>query len=128
MAYNKDIIFNQAKELILKHELFFIEDVVSYLPISKKTYYEYFPIDSDESNELKRLLDSNKINIKVSMRKKWKDSENATLQMALMKLICTDSERKKLSQTYNDVTTGGEKIQNLQIEIVHTKDTREQGT
>ena len=101
MAYN-DInkIFEQAKEVISKNKLFFIEDIVAFLPISKPTFYEYFKVDSDEFNILKALLETNRIEIKSSMRSKWYKSENATLQMALMKLICTDDERKRLSMTH----------------------------
>ncbi len=101
MAYN-DInkIFEQAKEVITKNKLFFIEDIVAFLPISKPTFYEYFKVDSDEFNILKALLETNRIEIKSSMRSKWYKSENATLQMALMKLICTDDERKRLSMTH----------------------------
>ena len=51
MAYDKGKIFEQAKEAIAKNNLFFIEDIVAFLPISKKTYYENFPLESDESKE-----------------------------------------------------------------------------
>lgn len=97
MAYDRVKIFEQAKEVIIKKNLLFIEDVVAFLPIAKKTFYEYFPLDSNESNELKELLETNKINIKVSMRSKWYESDNATLQMGLMKLISTNEELRKLS-------------------------------
>lgn len=113
MAYDKQKIFEQAKEVIVKHKLFFIEDIVAFLPISKKTFYEYFPIEGDESNELKGLLETNRVELKVSMRSKWYKSNAPALQMALMKLICTDEERKKLSMTQTDITTQGEKIQNI---------------
>lgn len=110
MAYDKKKIFEQAKEAIIKHKLFFIEDIVAFLPINKSTYYEFFPLDSNESNELKEMLETNRIEIKSSMRSKWYKSENATLQMALMKLICTDDERKKLSMTHTDLTSDGNEI------------------
>jgi hypothetical protein len=100
MAYDKNKIFEQAKEVIIKNKLFFIEDIVAFLPISKKTYYEYFPIDSNESNELKALLETNKTTLKVSMRSKWYTSNAPALQMALMKLISTPEELKKLSMQY----------------------------
>lgn len=102
MAYDRKKIFEQAKDLIVKKKLFFIEDIVGFLPIRKQTFYDYYPIGSDEMDELKALLEANKIEIKTSMRKKWYDSENATLQMGLMKLICTDEERKKLAVNYNE--------------------------
>jgi DNA-binding transcriptional regulator YbjK len=100
MAYDKNKIFEQAKEVIIKNKLFFIEDIVAFLPIAKKTYYEYFPIDSNESNELKALLETNKTTLKVSMRSKWYTSNAPALQMALMKLISTPEELKKLSMQY----------------------------
>ena len=104
MAYDRGKIFEQSKDLILKHKLFFIEDIVALLPISKPTFYDYFPIDSNELNELKGLLDNVKTELKVSMRSKWYKSETPALQMALMKLICTPEELKKLSMNYSEVT------------------------
>jgi len=110
MAYDRVKIFEQAKEMIVKHKLFFVEDIVSFLPIAKKTFYEYFPIDSNECNELKELLEQNRTTLKVSMRSKWYTSNAPALQMALMKLICTDDERKMLSMTHTDVTTNGKEM------------------
>ena len=73
MAYDRKEIFEQAKEAIKKNNLFFIEDIVAFLPITKKSYYEFYPIGSDESNELKELLEENKIKTKSSIRAKlWK--------------------------------------------------------
>lgn len=103
MAYDKQKIFQQAKEMIVKHKLFFIEDIVAFLPIAKKTYYEYFPIESNESNELKELLEQNRTELKVSMRSKWYKSNAPALQMALMKLIASPEELRKLSMTHQAV-------------------------
>lgn len=110
MAYDKNKIFLQAKEMIVKHKLFFVEDIVAFLPISKPTFYDYFKPDSNDFNELRELLEVNRTTIKVSLRKKWYDSDNATLQMGLMKLIASPEELRKLSMTYQDVTTDGDKI------------------
>lgn len=102
MAYDKQKIFEQAKEMIVKHKLFFIEDIVAFLPIVKKTFYEYFPVESNESNELKDLLELNRVELKVSMRSKWYKSNSPALQMALMKLIATPEELKKLAMNYTE--------------------------
>ena len=119
MAYDRKKIFEQAKEMIVKHKLFFVEDIVSFLPIAKKTFYEYFPLDSNESNELKELLEVNRVTLKVSMRSKWYTSNAPALQMALMKLIATPEELKKLSMTYSDVTSDNKPIQGItQITLV----------
>lgn len=115
MAYNKNKIFKQAKEVIVKNKLFFIEDIVAFLPISKQTFYQFFPIDSDEIDELKDLLNQNRVEIKVSMRSKWYKSENATLQLALMKLIGTDEEAHRLNGSSQkiDATTNGKDINTI---------------
>lgn len=115
--YNKEDIFEKAKEAVNKYKLIFIEEIISYLPISKPTFYEYFPLDSNEINELKRLITDNKVNIKADLRKKWYDSDNATLQMALYKLSSSPEEHKLLSQNYTDHTTDGEKLNNIPPKI-----------
>jgi hypothetical protein len=100
MAYDKVKIFEQAKEVIVKHKLFFIEDIVAFLPCAKPTFYDFFPPDSNQLNELKDLLETNRTSLKVSMRSKWYTSNAPALQMALMKLIATPEELKKLSMQF----------------------------
>ena len=99
MAYDKKKLYKQALNVIEKNKLFFIEDVVAYLPCSKPTLYELFPIESNELNTIKDSLDKNKTEIKVSMRSKWYKSDNPTLQMGLMKLIGTEEEADRLNGT-----------------------------
>ena len=100
MAYDRNKIFEQAKEVIVKHKLFFVEDIVAFLPISKKTFYEFFPLESNESNDLKELLETNRTTLKVSMRSKWYTSNAPALQMALMKLIASPDELRRLSMQF----------------------------
>ena len=122
MAYDRKKIFEQAKEMIVKHKLFFVEDIIAFIPCSKQTFYDFFPVESDELDSLKTLLETNRTELKVSMRSKWYKSNAPALQMALMKLICSDEERKKLSMTYNDVTTDGEKINRVALTEKEVKD------
>lgn len=100
MAYDRQKIFEQAKEVTVKHKLFFIEDIIAFLPIGKTTFYDYFPVDSNETNELKELLETNRVSLKVSMRSKWYTSNAPALQMALMKLIASPEELRKLSMNH----------------------------
>jgi hypothetical protein len=102
MAYDKQKIFEQAKEMIVKHKLFFIEDIVAFLPCDKTTFYSFFKVESNELNELKGLLETNRTELKVSMRSKWYKSNAPALQMALMKLIANEDELRKLSISYID--------------------------
>jgi hypothetical protein len=100
MAYDKTKIFEQAKEVIVKNKLFFIEDIVAFLPCDKTTFYRFFEVESNEYNELKGLLETNRVTLKVSMRSQWYKSTSPALQMALMKLISTPEELKKLSMQF----------------------------
>lgn len=100
MAYDRKKIFEQAKEMIVKHKLFFVDDIVAFLPCSKSSFYEFYPDGSDELDKLKELLEVNRTTLKVSMRSKWYTSNAPALQMALMKLIATPEELKKLSMQF----------------------------
>jgi hypothetical protein len=129
MKYNKEKLFQQAKEAVLKNNLIFIEEIVSFLPCSKQTFYEYFPLGSDELDELKAIIEDNTINIKSGLRNKWYESDNPTLQIALYRLTSREDEHKKLNQTYTDITSKNEKIDNkFEIEILTNKDEAQQET
>jgi len=101
--YDKNKLYEQSKEAIEKNNLFFIEDIVAFLPCTKATFYEYFPVDSDELNELKGMLEDNKIRTKSSIRAKLFRSEKAGELLALYRLICTPEERRMLNQSYLEV-------------------------
>lgn len=100
MAYDREEIFEQAKTATEENNLFFVDDIIAYLPCSKSTFYEYYPDGSDELDELKAILEKNRVSLKVSMRKKWQDNPAPALQMALMKLIASPEELKKLSMQF----------------------------
>jgi hypothetical protein len=100
MAYDRKKILEQAKEVTVKNKLFFIEDIVAFLPCDKTTFYRFFEPDSNEYNELKELLEQNRVTLKVSLRSKWYTSNAPALQMALMKLIANPEELRKLSMNH----------------------------
>jgi len=109
---SKSKIFKQAVEVAKSKKLFFIEQVVAFLPIVKETFYKYFPLGSDEMDSIKEILEQNRIEIKSSMLKKWYDSDAPALQISLFKLVGTDDERKILSTNWNENNhSGGINIQ-----------------
>jgi hypothetical protein len=108
MAYDKKKIFEQSKDAIVKNNLFFVEDILGFVAISKTTLYEFFPVESDEMNELKGLLEVNKLKTKASIRAKLYKSPKAAELLALYRLICTNEERQMLNQQYIDHTTKGQ--------------------
>lgn len=110
MAYDKNKIYNQAIEAIEKNNLFFIEDIVAFIPCSKPTFYDFFPPNSNELNSLKDLLEQNKIKTKSSIRAKLYKSNKAAELLALYRLIATTDEHRLLNQSYIDHSTKGKSI------------------
>ena len=100
MAYKTEDLFNTAIEQIKKNKLFFIEDIIAYLPCRKSTFYEHFSNESDYYKRMFEELEKNRTELKVSMRSKWYKSNAPALQMALMKLIATPEELRKLSMNH----------------------------
>jgi hypothetical protein len=121
MAFDRDKLYQQAQTAIKENNLFFIEDVVAFIPCSKPTFYEHFPIDSNEFNNLKDLLEKNKIRTKSAIRAKLYKSPKASELLALYRLICTPEERKMLNQNYIELTGKGGKdlLPKIEIEIVN---------
>ena len=103
MAYDRELIYKQAIEAIKKNNLYFIEDIIAFIPISRQTFYDFYPLESDKLDTLKELLEANRINKKVELRKKLEEDRGGSL-IALYKLIGTEEERKKLSQSYLDLS------------------------
>ncbi|MCH7724806.1 MAG: hypothetical protein IIC76_15925 [Bacteroidetes bacterium] len=98
MAYSKAQrrqLLTKAIAQAKKHNLYFISDVIAYLPISRQTFYDW---EFDDSDKLKEVLQDNKIGVKVALRKKWQLSDNATLNIALYKLVGSNKERRMLAE------------------------------
>lgn len=117
MAHDRAKIKEQAIEAIEKNNLFFIEDIVAFLPCSKTYFYEAFPLDSYEMNTFKSKLETNKIRTKSAIRSKLFKSQKAAELLALYRLICTPEEHQKLNQQYIDHTSKGESIRNVEVTI-----------
>ena len=112
MAYDKKKIYEQAKEAVTKNNLFFVNDIVAFVPCEKTWWYANFPPDSEEMNTLREILEDNKSKTKSAIRAKLFKGEKAAELLALYRLICTPEERQNLNQSYIDHTSNGEKIEN----------------
>ena len=93
--YEDDIIDSITKNNIFTGNMIF----TFYSGISRAHYFE---LKLNESDHIKKAIDDNKNRTKQSMLSKWYKSENATLQMGLMKLISTEEELKKLAMQYSE--------------------------
>ncbi len=94
MAFKKEELVSQSIEAIKNNEILFIEELVSYLPCSMKTFYNY---KLQDLQVVKEQLEKNRIMKKIELRNKWYNSENATLQITLYKLIANSEEYLRLT-------------------------------
>jgi hypothetical protein len=113
MAYDRNKIFEQAKDAIKANNLFFIEDIVAFITCSKPTFYDFFPPDSNELNTLKDLLDLNKVKTKSAIRAKLFKGDKAAELLALYRLICTPEEHRLLNQQYLEMKADVKQEQRL---------------
>jgi len=98
--YNTEEIRQEALKAIEENELLFIGDIPAYVGFSKRTIYDH---KLHECNDIKSALNKNRADMKVKMRKKWYESDNATLQIGLMKLISDDEEAHRLNGTKREI-------------------------
>jgi len=94
MAYSKQELEQQALEVIDKENIIFIEDLVTFMPCSAKTFYNH---ELHKLQTLKDKINNNKIKDKATLRAKWFKSDNATLQVALYKLLANEEELDRLN-------------------------------
>lgn len=128
MAYSRKRLFEQAMQVIEERNLFFIEDLVAFLPCDRATFYRKFPQGCDECDTIKRALETNKVRTKSAIRHRLFNMDNPTAQLALYRMIATPEERDAISTTKTDITSGGEKItkEPLTIEIIDNRNQIEQ--
>jgi len=106
MAYDKKIIFEQALEISKDKDIYFVQDIIDSLCVSKVTFYTFYPEESNELNTLKENLYKNRIEQKKKLRKRLGEGNGSEL-IALYKLIGNDEERKSLSTNWNENNNSG---------------------
>jgi len=89
-------------EVIEKHAVFTFKDIfVYYKGCSRATAYNQ---ELDKLDSIKEALNLNKRKGVTSMLAKWVKSENPTLQIAAMRLLCDTEEHRLLNQNYTELT------------------------
>jgi predicted DNA-binding protein (UPF0251 family) len=116
MAYKTEELEKMALDILKKDRMVvFIEEISHLMGISKKTFYER---KLHESDTIKEALLENKRFIKANLRKKWYNNDNATTQIALYRLTADKDEFEALTQNKTDITTQGEKVETIQVQII----------
>lgn len=95
--YKTDELIELTLKAVKKHKLVFITDVVIYLPVSRTTFYNH---NLDKVDSIKEAILDNQVSMKMKLRSKWMESQAPVLQLALMKLISSDDERRALSTSF----------------------------
>ena len=88
---------------------------MSYLPCSKQTFYDHH---LDKVDAIKAAIEKNRTDLKIGLRKKWYESDNATTQIALYKLIGTDDESDRINSQKNKTELSGNAFEKVTINIV----------
>lgn len=72
-----------------------------YMDLGRTQLYN---LKLNESDGIREALNSNKTRTAGMLFSKWIASDNATLQLAAYRLVCSDEERRKLNQQYIEAT------------------------
>ena len=84
----------KALKVIKNEKIFYIDEIAASMGISRETFYKY---NLHKNDIIREAIEETKIGIKKLLRKKWQDSDNATLQIALYRIIANDDETQRLN-------------------------------
>ena len=95
----------------------FNQDVYSVLGISSSTYYRYFPIDSEEYQQIQDALDINKTNMKMVIRDRLAESKSPAALLSLYRLVATKEERDSLNSYRMEEIEAKNQNKTIQLKI-----------
>lgn len=104
MAYSKKKLAETALNAIEENSLVFIEEVVSFLPCSKKTFYNY---SLHELPSIKEALEENRVSAKSKLRKRMQNSDSAAAMIAAYKLLGNEDDAARLNGSNTKVELSG---------------------
>ena len=114
MAYKKADMIKQSLEAIKENTLVFVEEIIAFVPFGKATFYNH---NLDKLDDIKKELDNNRIRTKAGLRKNWRESKSPALQIALYRLLATESEYDRLVLQKVDHSSKGESIRPIEISV-----------
>ena len=104
---------NQLIEYIKKHKFMKWSHIIwKSAPFSKRTAYNF---ELHNLQTIKDVMQENCGEAMQYMLQKWIKGDNATLQIAAMRIVSDDETHRKLNQSYHDHTTKGEKTTEISI-------------
>lgn len=103
MAYSKEEILKETWEALEDPYCWRIEDIIDVIQCSKPTFYELFPVDSDELNAFKKALAKNRSKKRSDYKRRLEKIGDTGSLVVLYKLVATQDEWLLLSGHKKDV-------------------------
>jgi hypothetical protein len=94
MAYDREDLKRQALDIIDREEITTFNEIHLYMKAHRATLYTH---ELDKDDDIKKAIEQQKVAIKKKMRRNWRNSDNATLQIAEFKLLSSDDELSRLN-------------------------------
>ena len=113
-AYEKELL-----KIIDERKIMFLNHSFAYTSFSAATAYNH---DLEKLDTIKSALAKNRTSGVTYMLNKWISSDNATLQIAAMRIISDEDLRRSLNQQYIEQTIKEQPLFN--IDVKETSDSK----
>lgn len=100
MKINKEKIFDEVMKAIDKYQLLYVNDIPACVSCSRSYFLHNIYENEEYKEQIEESIAKQRINAKISIRKKWRDSEQFPQQMAVYKLCSTEEELHALSMSH----------------------------
>lgn len=96
MQYSTEELIEMSLKAINEEDCVTFDEVSLFLPVSRATFYNH---GLDKVDIIKEAITAKKVQLKKKLRRNWRNSDNAVLQIAEFKLMATDEERDAITQS-----------------------------
>jgi len=99
--YTKQLLYKRSLKIIEEYTPTNITNLISYLGVSKDTFYKKIKVNSKEYIEILEFLDHKKTVFANDIKQKMLEMNTFKSLEFLFKLYCTKEDREALSNNYN---------------------------
>ena len=120
MAYKKSDLVDQSIRAIKENNLIYQDEIFAFVSFSERTFY-YHKLQNLQ--DIKKALSDSRIKLKTELRNEFRKSKNPTERIVLYRLLASEEEFKRIATSHYDHTSGGDKIQPLEITVAQKETT-----
>ena len=99
--YTKQLLYKRSLKIIEEQTPTNITNLISYLGVSKDTFYKKIKVNSKEYADILEFLDHKKTVFANDIKQKMLEMNTFKSLEFLFKLYCTKEDREALSNNYN---------------------------